>query len=192
MRHDNFIHPDRFTAIRSRGFLPHWIVNEAVYFVTFSLKDALPAHVIRELFEERQRLQRGVTDSTRRAHLDRALQLRADSELDAGRGSCVLAQHANLVADALKHFDGTRYDLHAWCVMPNHVHAMFYVERGEDVAAILHSWKSYTAHRIGLGPIWQREYFDRIVRGDREFETTRGYVRANPEKARLVDWPWVG
>lgn len=192
MRHDNFIPADRFLAIRTRGFLPHWIVNEAVYFVTFALKDALPSRVIRELFEERQRLLRGVTDSTQRAHLDRALQLRTDAELDAGRGSCVLAQHANLVADALRHFDSIRYDLHAWCVMPNHVHVMFYVDRGEDVASILHSWKSYTAHRIGRGPIWQREYFERVIRGDREFEATRGYIRANPAKAGLVNWPWVG
>jgi REP-associated tyrosine transposase len=192
VRHDNFIQPDRFVDIRSRGFLPHWVINQAVYFVTFGLKDALPSSVIRELFDERRRLMRGVTNPTQRAHLDRALQLRADMALDLGRGSCLLAQHAQLVAGALKYFDGARYDLHAWCVMPNHVHVMFYVEHGVDVAAILHSWKSYTAHRIGHGPIWQREYFDRIVRSDREFEATRGYIRANPAKAGLVNWRWVG
>ena len=76
--------------------------------------------------------------------------------------------------------------------MPNHVHVMLYVERGDDVPEIVHSWKSYTAHKIGRGVIWQREYFDRVIRSPAEFHNTRAYILANPGKAGLANWPWTG
>ncbi|MEA2161925.1 MAG: hypothetical protein QOK37_52 [Thermoanaerobaculia bacterium] len=120
--------------------------------------------------------------------------LRLDSYLDAGYGSCILREdrNATIVAGALQYFDGTRYDLHAWCVMPNHVHAMIYLAHGSDLERVLHSWKSYTAHKIGQGVIWQREYFDRIVRDERDFRDARNYVLNNPAKAGLRNWKWVG
>lgn len=76
--------------------------------------------------------------------------------------------------------------------MPNHVHVMLHVECGEIVPVILHSWKSYTAHEIGRGVIWQKEYFDRIVRSPEDYRRTAASNRANPKKAGLRDWPWVG
>ncbi|HVG22916.1 MAG TPA: transposase [Thermoanaerobaculia bacterium] len=127
-----------------------------------------------------------------RARIDEAFGLRLDHFLDEGHGSCLLRHHGEVVANTLRHFDGKRYELHAWCVMPNHVHAMFYLERGRDLDAVLHSWKSFSAHRIGLGVMWQGEYFDRIVRSPQQFNVTRAYIRANPAKAGLMNWPWVG
>lgn len=192
MRHDNFIPTPHFVQIHSRGRLPHWQVDDAVYFVTFRLRDSLPADVARELFREREHMLRSVANPADRARVDHAFAIRLDQELDAGSGSCLLAEHAEVIANALTCFHGARYELHAWCVMPNHVHAMLHVARGRDMPAILHSWKSYTAHRIGQGVIWQREYFDRVVRSPEEFSETRGYIHANPLKAGLRDWPWVG
>jgi REP element-mobilizing transposase RayT len=144
------------------------------------------------LFIERERMLRGCPTTFERARLDTAFGVRFDRELDQNFGSCVLREHADLVANALMHFDRQRYELHAWCVMPNHVHVMLYVDRGDDVPKIVHSWKSYTAHEIGRGVIWQREYFDRVIRSPREFGDTRAYIRANPWKAGLASWPWVG
>ena len=185
MRHDNFI-PN--VTIHSRGRLPHWQADDAVYFITFRLCDSLPREIARELHLERERLLRSMD----RALVDRAFGIRLDQYLDQGTGSCLLRDHAELIAGALQHFHRSRYELHAWCVMPNHVHVMLHVSRGRDVPAIVHSWKSYTAHRIGRSVIWQREYFDRIVRNPREFEETARYIRDNPFKAGLKDWPWVG
>src|SRR5207247_8169866 len=69
--------------------------------------------------------------------------------LDAGYGSCILAQPeaAQVVAGALKHFDGQHYDLQAWVVMPNHVHALVTPKRGQNLSDILHTWKRFTAGR---------------------------------------------
>jgi REP element-mobilizing transposase RayT len=186
MRHDNFI-PN--ISIKSRGRLPHWQVDEAVYFITFRLRDSIPLEAARELYLERERILRSVSD---RARADRAFGIRLDTELDQSHGSCILREHAEIVANALKHFDRCRYELHAWCVMPNHVHVMVHVARGADIPAIVHSWKSFTAHRIDRGVIWQREYFDRVIRCPAEFSETRQYIRANPFRAGLRGWEWIG
>jgi REP element-mobilizing transposase RayT len=191
VRHDNFIPSPRYIEFHSRGRLPHWQVDEAVYFLTFRLRDSLSRDAVIALRDERERLLRG-SSKMDRAKLDAAFSLRLDNALDAGYGSCLLREHAELVASALKHFDRVRYQLHAWCVMPNHVHVMAYVERGREVPGIVQGWKSYTSHVIARGVIWQREYFDRVIRSPREFEGTAKYIRGNPGKAGLVNWPWVG
>lgn len=191
MRHDNFIPAPRYVRIRTRGRLPHWQVDEAVYFVTIRLKDSLPRDVVINLKQERERMLRHCS-STDRAKLDHAFSLRLDHYLDQGWGSCVLREHGEIVSGALRYFHRRQYELHAWCVMPNHVHVMFYLERGEDLPGILRKLKSFTAFRIGQGSIWQREYFDRLVRSPQEFSDTAAYIRANPGKAGLRDWPWIG
>ena len=192
MRHDNFIPEARIITPRSRGRLPHWQIDDAVYFVTFRLRDSLPREVARSLFLERDHMLRNCATASERARLDIAFSVRLDRELDAHRGLCLLREHGEIVANALKHFDAERYQLHAWCVMPNHVHVLFHIARGEDVPKVVHSWKSFSAHAIGRGVIWQREYFDRVIRSPEEFNRVAGYVRANPGRAGLGDWPFVG
>jgi REP element-mobilizing transposase RayT len=115
---------------------------------------------------------------------------------DAGHGACWLRDEriAELVEGALLHFDGRRYRLIAWCVMPNHVHAL--VETVEDwpLAGLVHSWKSFTSHEANRilkrsGEIWLREYHDRFIRDDRHFAKVVSYIESNPVKAGLVRTP---
>jgi len=194
MRHDNFIAPDRRFVRRSRGRLPHWQLDESTYSITIRLRDSLPKAVTIALLREREQMIRMTMNPSERAEVDRLFSLKLDSHLDAGHGSCIFRDEANaaIVAEALRHFDRVRYELHAWCVMPNHVHAMFYLQRGADLERVLHSWKSFTAHEIGRGVIWQREYFDRIIRDSKDYWSTRNYVLNNPFKAGLRNWKWVG
>jgi REP element-mobilizing transposase RayT len=194
MRHDNLIVTDRRFVRRSRGRLPHWQLDESTYFVTFRLRDSLPKHIALALFREREQMMRMTVTTAERAEVDRLFALKLDSHLDEGHGSCIFRDETNaaIVAGALQFFDRVRYQLHAWCVMPNHVHVIFYLKHGADLEWVLHSWKSYTAHEIGRGVIWQREYCDRIVRDARDFWSTRNYVLNNPFKAGLTNWKWVG
>ncbi len=120
---------------------------------------------------------------------------------DAGHGACWLrdGRVAQAVEETLLRFDGLRYRLISWCVMPNHVHVL--IETGESwgLGDILHSWKSFTAHRANeilgrVGPFWFREYFDRFVRDDRRFRNAVKYIERNPVKAGLAaspdGWRW--
>ncbi len=190
---------------RQGAYLPHWTREGAIYSVTFRLADAIPQATLREWAEERERLaeieRRGYRPLSPKEEHERK---RLDSErleryLDSGAGSCALRdpRAAQIAADALGHFDGQRYRLHAWCVMPNHVHALVEPQGEHGLAGILHSWKSYTAKEINKalgrsGELWQEEYYDHMVRDERDYERSRAYILANPAQARLGDWAWVG
>jgi REP element-mobilizing transposase RayT len=104
---------------------------------------------------------------------------------------------AEIVEAALLHGAGIKYELFAWVIMPNHVHALMAPMAGNRLADIVCAWKSWTAKAINRrrgdsGKVWQREYFDRFNRDERHFEATLAYIEENPVKAGLaakpVDW----
>ena len=188
--------------VRKRVRLPHWDVAHGTYFVTFNLVDAVPADFRARLETERQvritELQRlkGRATPAELQVIQRLLHERTEECLDGGAGRCWMrdSRVAQLVADAITHFDGERYRLFAWSVMPNHVHVVF--EAREPLQKTMHSWKSFTAKKANRilarsGDFWQEEYYDRSVRDAAEFERTIGYVASNPLAAGLRDWQWV-
>ena len=95
------------------------------------------------------------------------------------------ASERDLVVAAMKSFDGQRYQLAAYVVMDDHVHALLTPFVGYELKAILHSWKSFTARQMQrehkrFGRVWQDESFDRIVRDDEEFAQKLDYIVGNP------------
>jgi len=192
-------------SLKKSNFLPHLTADGATYAVTFRLADSMPASLLRQWMKERDRLvqdaERETPERTRaeRARLDSALAEKVEAYLDAGHGACWLAQPgiAGIVAEALRHFDGERYSLDAWCVMPNHVHVVVRPHAGHCLPDILHSWKSFTATAANKrlersGAFWQREYFDRLIRDETEFVNQVAYVLDNPVQAGLPGWEWKG
>lgn len=189
---------------QSRGYLPHFESSEAIQHVIFHLADSLPQSALRRFEEELKFL----PDEKR----DAELRKRIDEWIDAGHGSCVLGEPliADMVQASLLFFDAQRYRLLAWVVMPNHVHTLFQPIDGWTVAAIVASWKKFTAGRTGdhwerrprdrqqsvdrPAPVWAREYWDRYIRNEQHFQGTVSYIRSNPVKAGLVSdaalWRW--
>ena len=107
---------------------------------------------------------------------------------------------ACVVVNALHYGETVRrfYQLHAWVVMPNHVHAIF--QPRTEMPTIMRWLKGRTgrmANRI-LGragtPFWQDESFDHWVRSAEELQYLIEYVENNPLKAGLVEakerWRW--
>lgn len=191
-------------SIRSRGYLPHWESARAVYFVTFRLADSLPRGLVGQLRMQCAAIKRATRANTtvsadqNRARKLRALIQKAERFLDDSLGECHMRDPriASIVADTLRQFQRQRYDSFAWCVMPNHVHALFSPYGQYRLENILHSWKSYSAHRANhllgrTGSFWQREYFDHLVRGQSHLLKFARYIEENPQKAGLQDWPWV-
>ena len=97
--------------------------------------------------------------------------------VDVGHGACWLRGHdcARIVRNALLHFDGVRYRMIAWVVMPNHVHALFQTVQGWSMNAVVGSWKTFTANAIGrivrrpnepVPHVWQPEFWDRFIRNE--------------------------
>jgi REP element-mobilizing transposase RayT len=164
----------------SRGYLPHLDAPNLVQHVVFRLADSLPAHLRNEIAktppEERVR--------------------RVDIALDQGHGrrDLTLPGIPELIERALLRFDGERYSLLAWCIMPNHVHVMIETRPGHRLDRIVHSWKSFTAHTANqllgrAGSFWAPEYFDRYMRDDAHLAATLAYIENNPVKAGLCREP---
>jgi len=105
-------------------------------------------------------------------------------------------EERDVVAGALKYFEGDRYKLSAYVVMDDHVHVLVTPLGHYRLEHILHSWKSYTSHilRRGSRGIWQRESYDRIVRNETEYLDTGTYILANPWRRwpQLTEYKWMG
>jgi 1-hydroxy-2-methyl-2-(E)-butenyl 4-diphosphate synthase len=207
------IHPDWSQLTRKTStHLPHWRIPGATYAVTFRLDDALPESALREYRERHEILARRMEIELERADsrdaLKPLLQIRAELEalqieviesaLQQGHGKCHLrdAAIATLVKDALQFFDGQRYDLVAWSVMPNHVHVILRPLPGHELEEIVQSWKSFTAKRANAilgktGTFWQEEYYDHLIRDGGDFEAQVRYVLENPLKGR-ASAEWTG
>lgn len=177
--------------------LPHWRQVGATYFVTFRQVDSLSQEKLSELRELRQQwdLKHPLPQSELKwQQLAFETMRRAERWLDQGIGGCRLRDWvaSKYVADALHYFDGGRYELGCYVVMPNHVHAIVRPFEGasDSLERILKSWKGYCANRINQqfrlsGAFWQEESFDRIIRDEEHLYKAIQYIGANPLKAGL-------
>jgi REP element-mobilizing transposase RayT len=190
IREAGYFRPEEEVA-NLAGNLPHWRQEAVTYFVTFRLADSLPQVKLEEWQREREAwlaLHPKPWDHAASGDYHRLFTARIEKWLDAGYGSSVLARTdiRAIVADALRHFDGLRYGLDSWIIMPNHVHVVLTPLADYDLSAILHSWKSFTSHAIvkllpdWRGPFWQKESFDHIVRSADHLERFRVYIAENP------------
>lgn len=178
-----------------RRKLPHWRQEGVIYFVTFRLADSLPMEKLAALKEERTRwlaLNPLPHNQHQVREFHRSFSGRINEWLDAGYGSCVLAQPEiyRLVEGVLNFFNGQRYKLGKNVVMPNHVHALVQPLGDHGLDRILHSWKSYSAKEINKiagyqGSVWHRESYDRIVRSPARLVRIEEYIRDNPKSLPL-------
>ncbi|MCL5997417.1 MAG: transposase [Chloroflexi bacterium] len=198
-----------------RRRLPHYQPDGATLFITFRLAGSIPQEASAKLLEECRRTDvaldriEDVHERTLQADLaHRRMFAKWDALIDtAGSGPHWLRdrQVAALVAEALRYRDGHFYALHAYCIMPNHVHMvctpLAKMSGGyQSMSSFLHSLKGYTARMANqyldrTGDFWQHESYDHVVRDNAEMQRIITYVVNNPVKANLVsaweDWEWT-
>jgi len=188
--------------------LPHWTQPGTICFVTWRTVDSMPKPVVARWIAERNLLfqKYGIAPNEnwkvaidRLAPADgirihRKLTERWDEFLDECHGACVLkrAHLSEIVTDSLQHFDGDRYTLTDFVVMPNHVHLLAAFPDEMAMLKQCHSWKRYTAVRINQalkisGEFWQSDGFDHLVRSEEQFVHYRRYITDNPRRAGLRD-----
>ncbi len=164
-----------------RAGLPHCDIPGAPVHVTFRAGDSVPLEVIRGWQYELQHRPQ--------AESARVLRRRVDKYLDKGVGSCPLRleSSARLVETALLHFNREKYDLHAWVVMPNHVHVLLTPAEGHPLYRTVQSWKSFTSRRFGgQGQLWQPDFFDRQIRSEHHMARTMMYIEFQPSEDRTL------
>jgi REP element-mobilizing transposase RayT len=101
---------------------------------------------------------------------------------------------AVIAEEALWHGYGERYLLHAYVIMPDHVHLLLQPVAEWALAKILQGLKGFTARQINRllgrkGEFWQDESFDHLVRNEEDWFDKFDYIHNNPVKAGLVERP---
>jgi len=174
----------------SRGYHPHFDQSGLVQSITFRLDDSVPEAQLRQWRVELGILGAHLGDDEGMAKL----RARIDKYEDAGHGACHLREPgiAAMVEEALFFFDGERYRLLEWSVMPNHVHVLVETVPGHVLSDVMQAWKSFTAKSANRilgrnGKFWMADYFDRFIRDERHLAAARAYIRANPVKAGLCE-----
>ncbi len=204
----NILHPSGSAGLQTgtssihkgwytRGYLPHYDQGGIYQVITYRLGDSISQGILKNMQWELKNVAPEFLEAERRRKIEKYL--------DKGHGSCILKniECAKVVENAWRHFDGERYDLTAYVVMPNHVHVLLKVYEGVELAKIVKSWKSYSSRRINeiikdaglktsapgkisaglrtsaLGNLWQRGYWDRYIRDEKHFYQTLEYIRKN-------------
>ena len=191
------------------GALPHWYRENATYSITFRLADSFPVSVLNDYRKEKEKLQERLLVAEKEGNKKLADQLRVEvgllysrrieSVLDQGLGEAWMKdpEIAKIIETSILHFAGERYDLGAWCIMPNHVHLLLSPKDGYELSDILHSIKRHSAAEANKalgrsGEFWQKESYDHILRDSDDYWNQRSYILRNPKSAKLVDWAFVG
>jgi putative transposase len=124
-------------------------------------------------------------------------------------GNDLLVRHITLLREAVRKVK-TQYPftIHAWVVLPEHLHCVIELPDGDSDFAV--RWRlikiyfskslpkterlSATRVRRGERGIWQRRYWERLIRDERDFSAHMDYVHINPLKhglvQRVMDWPY--
>jgi len=202
--------PEEDVRISAGSHLPHWFQPGVTYFVTFRTEDSIPVDVARLWHARRDGwlLRNGIrpNDLNWRAEFANLPPLKKQEfhetfsrefmdALDKGHGACVLRRPelSQIVATSLLHFDGERYHMGDFVVMPNHVHVIVCLLGDTEIESQCTSWKRFTARSINLklkrtGRLWQEESFDHLIRSTEQFDAIQRYIRNNPRHLPTTDY----
>ncbi len=201
-----------------RRKLPHIQVKGMTFFITFRLHKSLPNDIIKALKKEFRkkllRLKRKHTSAEIiRQEYDQHFE-KFDMHLDQYQESPKFLNDeriASMTAETIMYWNQKKYDLLAFCIMPNHVHMVIEVDDSVGqvnnlsnnytglLSPIMFSIKRYTARQANIilnreGNFWQHESYDHIVRNEMELNNIIRYILMNPVKAFLVSdwrlWQW--
>ena len=127
-----------------------------------------------------------------------------DGEMEA---NCLGAVVEDCWARLPEHYGNVALD--AFILMPNHVHGVLIIEDGppgvgaglqparqeaassrrrHGVPEIVRAFKTFSARRINKmrastgAPVWQRGFYDHVIRGEDELDRVRAYITDNPRK----------
>jgi len=181
------------------GDLPHWEVVDGRYFVTIHLRGAIPQagfRRIRELAASFRNPQLHKTDQALELH--RQIFQEMESWLDRAEYAPHLRvpEVAEIVMEAVLHRQTQGvWRIFEYVVMPNH---LFFELTGGRLKPVLENFKTWTGGqaarilKLDGTRFWQGEWFDHWSRSDDEDERIMAYIRRNPVKAGLTDWPYGG
>jgi REP element-mobilizing transposase RayT len=184
-----------------RRNLPHWHPEGKTIFITWRLYGSLPASILKKIHTPKNGCSTNTPDADSDVSPGERFRL-LDAALDTARFGPLWLADPEIAGYAeypiWRGAELGRFVLHAYVVMPNHVHIL--LDPCLPLAKISGVIKGVSARdanatmgRTGK-PFWQDESFDHWIRNSAEFERIRHYIEWNPVRAGLVarpqDWKW--
>ena len=127
----------------------------------------------------------------------------------ARNGNDLLVQHIDSLRESVRKVRRNHpFDIHAWVVLPDHLHCVMQLPRNDDDFSV--RWRliksefskslppierrSKVRLKRGQRGIWQRRFWEHLVRDEQDYVAHLDYVHINPLKHGLVkhvsDWPY--
>lgn len=103
---------------------------------------------------------------------------------DLNSGRCVVQSMRRIQASRIA-------DTWSYVVMPDHVHWLLQLHSRSSLSGCVASMKAHSSRLLKhlterRGPVWQRGFYDRCIRGDEDLLQVGRYLVANPMRAGLV------
>ena len=190
--------------------LPHIQPPGQIFFVTWNLKGSIPKSRLLQLQNDYKKQIKNINDKKKKDIEGKIYFKKYDNELHrlSKRNDFLKDdKFAKIVAETIHFWDNRRIELYAYCIMSNHVHAVFRVynknENGEIqyLHNIMESIKKFSARKCNKilnregNAFWQDESYDRLVRDRGELYRIISYILDNPVVAGLCkersNWKWT-
>ena len=192
-----------------RRNLPHIHLEGYPMFITFNLTESIPKEVVAGLISQREQELKNLSPKSNEYYkIHKKYFGKYDEWLDNSKSGHQWLRNENLaeiVAKKIHSMANERYELVAFCIMPNHVHLLIRSFTDKTVghhgktanyplADTLRLIKGSTARECNLGlgrtgKFWHIESYDHYVRDEEEFQRIIKYILNNPVKAGLVkEW----
>ena len=190
-----------------RRNLPHIQPEDAVLFVTYRLFFELPVGYHKKIrtmklkFSKMIKLLDKRKKESEKYEFEKKLFDFKDNFIGKFKNSPFWLKNKNIakiVKDSLFWGAEKRYDLFAFCIMPNHVHIVIRpLSKNKEpfpLQQIMYDHKHFTAIEANKilkrkGHFWQDEHYDHYIRNEKEFFNILNYLYMNPVKANLVEEP---
>jgi len=156
--------------------LPHIQVQNMPNFITFRTHKSIDSYV--------KKLTQQNKDTKIKQH-------EIDKYLDnSDKGAYLYGAQLKILKSILHEKEKIDYHLIAYAIMPNHIHLL--IEPKKDLAIIMKTLKGRSAKLLNeslnmRGSFWAREYYDKVLRDEKQIDKTIRYILNNPVKANLSD-----
>lgn len=102
-----------------------------------------------------------------------------ENEIELTKEGCVVKQNINKIE---KLYDNIMID--EYIVMPNHIHILFWIKNknGVTISKIVKHYKANISRELKYS-IWQKSFYEHIIRNENEYLKIKGYIRNN-----IINW----
>ena len=92
-----------------------------------------------------------------------------------------------IYGEIVEEYIGSAPQIERYVIMPDHLHLIVRIEEdsGDSVGCVVRSLKTLTTKRAGES-IFQRSYYDHVIRNEQDYLETVQYIENNPRKWRLM------